>query len=130
MKRRADSLSALYGLADRTPIFEEGKMNRILLGILIGLLFGILDVLLMIPLSFPNAADKRLAMTGAFFDRFAAGVLIGATILPVAPWLQGVIVTLLVSLPSAIITRSYVPILAVSVIGGAIAGFLIGLWGG
>ena len=104
-------------------------MNRILLGILFGILFGIIDVLLMIPLSFPNAADKRLAMTGAFFDRFAIGVLIGASILPVAPWLQGVIVGLLVSLPSAIITRTYLPILSIGVIGGAIFGYLIGFWG-
>lgn len=104
-------------------------MNRILLGVLIGLVFGLIDVLLMIPLSFPNKADKRVAMTGAFFDRFAIGVLIGATNLPITPWLQGIIVAVLVSLPSAIITRTYVPILAVSVVGGALAGFLIGLWG-
>jgi hypothetical protein len=104
-------------------------MNRILLGIIIGLLFGVIDVLLMIPISFPTPADKRVAMTGAFFDRFAIGVLIGATNLPVAPWLQGVIVSILVSLPSAIITRSYVPILAIGIVGGALAGFLIGLWG-
>ena len=104
-------------------------MNRILLGFIVGIIFGVLDVLLMIPISFPSSADKRVAMTGAFFDRFAAGALIGATILPVAPWLQGVIVSVLVSLPSAIITRNYVPILGVSVIGGAIAGFFISLWG-
>lgn len=104
-------------------------MNRILLGILFGIFFGILDVLLMIPLSFPDAEHKRIAMTGAFFDRFAIGVLIGASILPVAPWLQGIIVSLLVSLPSAIITKSYLPILSISVVGGAISGYLIGLWG-
>ena len=104
-------------------------MNRILLGVFIGIVFGIIDVLLMIPLSFPNEADKRVAMTGAFFDRFAIGVLIGATNFPVAPWLQGIIIAVLVSLPSAIITRTYVPILAVSIVGGALAGFLIGLWG-
>ena len=104
-------------------------MNRILLGVLIGLVFGILDVLVMIPITFPSKDDKRVAMTGAFFDRFAAGVLIGATVLPVAPWLQGVIVSLLVSIPSAIIARNYVPILSISIIGGAIIGVLINLWG-
>lgn len=104
-------------------------MNRIVLGLLLGLLFGVIDMLLMIPLSFPTANDKRVAMIGAFFDRFAVGVLIGASIFPFAPWLQGVIVSVLVSLPSAIITRSYVPILSISVVGGAILGYLIGLWG-
>ena len=104
-------------------------MNRILLGIVVGILFGIIDVLLMIPISFPDAADKRTAMTGAFFDRFAIGALIGVTNLPLAPWLQGMIVSVLVSLPSAIITRSYIPILAVGVAGGALAGFVVGVWG-
>ncbi len=104
-------------------------MNRILLGILFGIVFGVLDVLLMIPISFPTAKEKRIAMTGAFFDRFAIGVLIGATVLPLAPWLQGIVIGLLVSLPSAIITRNYLPILSISVIGGAISGYLIGLWG-
>ena len=104
-------------------------MNRILLGIIVGLVFGVVDVLIMIPLSFPNASDKRVAITGAFFDRFAAGILIGATIFPVPPWLQGVIVSLLVSIPSAIITKTYLPILSISVLGGAIAGALIDLWG-
>jgi len=104
-------------------------MNRILLGIVVGILFGMIDVLLMIPISFPDAADKRTAMTGAFFDRFAIGALIGATNLPLPPWLQGIVVSVLVSLPSAIITRSYVPILAVGVVGGALAGFVVGVWG-
>ncbi|MEZ4645779.1 MAG: hypothetical protein R3E31_24160 [Chloroflexota bacterium] len=104
-------------------------MNRILLGIGLGLLFGVIDVLLMIPISFPTDSDKRVAMTGAFFDRLAIGVLIGASVFPIAPWLQGIVVSILVSLPSAIITRSYVPILSISVIGGAILGYLIGLWG-
>jgi hypothetical protein len=107
----------------------EKTMNRILLGIVLGLLFGVIDVLLMIPLSFPTTDDKRVAMTGAFFNRFAIGVLIGASIFPFVPWLQGIIVSLLVSLPSAIIARNYIPILSISVIGGAILGYLIGLWG-
>ena len=104
-------------------------MNRILLGVLIGILFGILDVLMMVPISFPTASEKRIAMVGAFFDRFAIGVLIGATILPFAPWLQGVTISFLVSLPSAIITRNYIPILGVGVVGGALAGIAISIWG-
>lgn len=104
-------------------------MNRILLGVVLGILFGVIDVLLMIPLSFPTPTEKRTAMMGAFFDRFAIGALIGASILPFAPWLQGIVISLLVSLPSAIITHSYLPILSISVVGGAISGYLIGLWG-
>ena len=104
-------------------------MNRIFLGILIGILLGVLDVLLMIPIAFSSESEKRIAMLGAFFDRFAIGVLIGATNLPFAPWLQGVTVGFLVSLPSAIITRNYAPILGVGVLGGALAGIAMGYWG-
>jgi hypothetical protein len=48
-------------------------MNRIFLGLICGLAFGVLDAVLMLPLSFP---DKRLALAGAFLDRFAIGFLI------------------------------------------------------
>jgi hypothetical protein len=101
-------------------------MNRIILGIILGIAFGVVDVLLMIPL---KLEDKRTAMLGAFADRFAIGVLIGATTLPVPPWLQGLIIGLLVSLPSAIITRIYAPILVIGGVGGIIIGLLIAQWG-
>ena len=101
-------------------------MNRILLGVILGILFGVLDVLLMIPL---KVEDRRTAMLGAFTDRFAIGVLIGATTLPVSPWLQGLIVGLLVSLPSAIITRAYAPILIIGGVGSIIIGLIVGQWG-
>ena len=95
-------------------------MNRIILGIICGLAFGLLDSLLMLPMSFP---DKRVAITGAFLDRLAIGFLICVVDLPWPGWLVGAIVALLISLPSAVITKAYAPILA----GGAVGGIIIGI---
>ncbi len=96
-------------------------MNRITLGILCGLAFGLLDAALMLPLSFP---DKRAAITGAFLDRFAIGFLICVIDLPLSGWVKGLLVGLLISLPSAVITKAYAPILATGVVGGIIIGIV------
>ena len=96
-------------------------MNRITLGIICGLAFGLLDVALMLPMSFP---DKRVAITGAFLDRFAIGFLICVIDLPLPGWASGLIVALLVSLPNAVVTKAYTPILIVGAIGGIIIGVI------
>jgi len=75
----------------------------------------------MIPMPHPN---KGVAMLGAFFSRFAIGFLIGVTRMPVPGWLRGIIVGLLISIPDAIMTKAYGPILVTGVIGGAIIGAL------
>lgn len=96
-------------------------MNRMTLGVVCGLVFGLIDVLLMIPMTFP---DKRVAMTGAFLDRFAIGFLICVVDLPIPGWLTGLLVALLVSLPSAVITKAYAPILGFGAVGGIIIGII------
>jgi hypothetical protein len=96
-------------------------MNRVTLGILCGLGFGLLDALLMLPMSFP---DKRVAITGAFLDRFAIGFLICVVDLPIPGWASGLLVALLVSLPSAVVTKAYGPILGMGAIGGIIIGII------
>jgi hypothetical protein len=96
-------------------------MNRVILGIICGLGFGLLDILLMLPMSFP---DKRVAITGAFFDRFAIGFLICVVDLPLPGWLAGLLVALLVSLPSAVVTKAYAPILGMGAVGGIIIGIV------
>ena len=101
-------------------------MNRLALGVLLGLAFGAVDVALMLPLSFP---DKPTALLGAFLDRFAIGFLTAQVGLPVPPWVRGAVVGLLVSLPSAVVTKVYVPIVLVGVVGGSICGFVAGRWG-
>lgn len=101
-------------------------MDSLWLGALLGLIFGAVDLLLMMPLDFE---DKRTAMLGAFADRFAIGVLIGASDFPVAAGLQGLLVGVLVSLPSAIITKAHAPILGIGAVGGLLIGLVIGQWG-
>jgi len=96
-------------------------MNRIVLGIVCGLAFGLLDALLMLPMSFP---DKRVAITGAFLDRFAIGFLICVVDLPLPGWVAGLIVALLVSLPSAVVTKAYAPILGMGAVGGIVIGII------
>jgi hypothetical protein len=100
-------------------------MTRVGLGILLGLGIGAVDVLLMIPLSFP---DKRAALMGAFCARFALGFFAANVRLPLSPLVTGVVVGLLTSLPDAIITKAYVPIMATGVVFGLIAGWIVGRW--
>ena len=101
-------------------------MSKILLGLLCGMGFGVVDVLLMLPLQFE---DRTAAMTGTFFNRFAIGFVIGATNLPVAGWVRGLLFGLMLSLPEAIITKAWAPIMAVGAVGGVIIGFIVSKWG-
>ncbi|PYU30384.1 MAG: hypothetical protein DMG28_19045 [Acidobacteria bacterium] len=101
-------------------------MSRVMLGVVCGLAFGALDVAIMLPMSFP---DKRAAILGAFINRFAIGFVVGAVNLSWPGWIVGLVVGLLLSLPDAIITKAYVPILAMGAIGGTVIGFVIGRWG-
>ena len=106
---------------------EMSRMNALVFAIVAGITFGVLDVLLMIPFDLP---DKRTAMIGAFLGRFAIGFLIPLVRAPMPPWLTGCIVGLLVSLPDAVITKAYGPIIVVGVVGGAIIGWTSGKWVG
>jgi hypothetical protein len=101
-------------------------MSKIVLGLIAGIVFGALDVGLMLPMSF---ADKATALLGAFTSRFVIGFVIGCVQLPSWPGrLIGLVFGLLISLPDAIITHKYVPILVLSGIGGLIIGGLIHGW--
>src|SRR5215204_7263918 len=101
-------------------------MSRILVGSICGVVFGALMVVMMLPIEFP---DKPAALIGAFLNRFGVGFVIGAANLPLPGWVTGMIFGLLLSLPDAIITKAYVPIIVLGVIGGAIIGFVVNRWG-
>lgn len=98
-------------------------MTRITLGLLLGVVIGGVDVLLMLPLKSP---DKGTALLGAFCARFALGFFSATVGLPVSPIVSGVIVGVLTSLPDAIITKAYAPIIVTGLIFGAIAGWIVG----
>lgn len=101
-------------------------MNRVTLGIVLGLVIGAVDVALMLPLQFPN---KRDALLGAFCSRFALGFFAATVRLPMPPLAAGVLVGVMTSLPDAIITRAYAPIMLTGVVFGAAAGWIAGRWG-
>jgi hypothetical protein len=101
-------------------------MDRTALGLVLGVACGVLDVLLMLPLTFP---DKRAALLGAFCARFALGFFAATVRLPVPPIAVGVLVGVITSLPDAIITKAYVPIMVTGVIFGAVAGWIVGRFG-
>lgn len=99
-------------------------MSAIRLGIVLGLAFGIIDVVIMIPVKFDTPRKKWEAMLGAFVERFMLGFLIPVVNLGIHPALTGLLLGLGLSVPTAVITRNYVPIIAVGVVGGVMMGFI------
>ena len=105
-------------------------MSRLTFGLFAGLIYGALSAASMLPLTFP---DKRAALLGAFLNRLAIGVVIGATVgapqveaLRLPPWIIGVVVGVLLSAADAVITKAYAPILILGAIGGGVIGWLAG----
>jgi hypothetical protein len=97
-------------------------MDPLTKGLIAGVLFGLVTVAIMAPL---KIEDKRTVLIASFVSRFAIGLLIAVAALPGAGWLAGIIVGLLLSIPQALLTRSYGPILGNGVIGGALIGFIL-----
>jgi hypothetical protein len=90
-------------------------MSSPLWGLVAGLVFGAVAVGMMLPMAFP---DKRTALLGAFVDRLGIGIVIGCVHLPWSGWAVGLFFGLLLSLPSAVITKAYVPILVLGGLAG------------
>jgi hypothetical protein len=100
-------------------------MPRLTLGVILGLSIGIADVLLMLPLTFPN---KRTALLAAFCSRFSLGFFAATINVRLSPIAAGILAGLLTSIPDAIVTKAYAPILGTGVIFGAVAGWVVGRW--
>jgi hypothetical protein len=77
-------------------------MNRVWLGALLGVTVGVADA----------------ALLGAFCARFALGFFATTARLPLPPIWAGIVVGLLTSMPDAIITKTYAPILGTGVLFG------------
>ena len=95
-------------------------MSDIFKGIIAGLLFGIVSIIPMIFMKFEN---KQRAMIASFISRFSIGFIIFNLNFPTAGWLKGLVVGLVLSIPDALITKQYKPILGLGIIGGLICGF-------
>ena len=95
-------------------------MNNLTKGLIAGLIFGIVSI---IPMFFMTFENKSRAMAASFISRFAIGFIIFNLELPIPNWLKGGLVGLILSLPDAIVTRQYGPILGLGLIGGIVCGF-------
>jgi hypothetical protein len=97
-------------------------MTHLVYGIVAGLAFGTVAVLSMLRLPLP---DKRAALTAAFIDRFGIGLVIGVANLSWPGWAVGVAFGLLLSAPSAIITKAWPPIMIFGGLGGLVIGLVM-----
>ena len=97
-------------------------MSRLSIATLCGLCFGLVAVAAMLPMSFP---DKRAALSAAFLERFGIGFVVGVVDLPWNGWVTGLFFGLLLSLPSAIVTKAWAPILGMGAIGGIAIGLVV-----
>lgn len=101
-------------------------MNSILLGIILGIVFGVVAVAPMFKMTFP---DRKAAIIGALINRFAIGFLIPNALTGTDPLFRGLLLGIFLSLPDAIITKSYAPILGLGAIGGLVIGLITRLVG-
>lgn len=102
-------------------------MNRILLGVICGLAFGLLDVAIMIPLKYEDNRKRNEAMISAFIERFMIGFIIPNLALGPHTALVGGLIGAGLSIPTAIITRVYLPIIGTGIVGGVVIGIVSGL---
>ena len=96
-------------------------MNKTKFAIYAGLVFGIIDI---IPMYFMDFPDKEVAILSAFINRFAIGFIIPLLNLNFSGWLKGLIIGILLSVPDALITGAYAPILLFGILGGLIIGII------
>jgi hypothetical protein len=71
---------------------------------------------------FMSFDDKRRAIIASFINRFAIGFIIFNIDFHVPGGVKGGIVGFILSLPDAIITRQFAPIVGLGLIGGIICG--------
>ena len=94
-------------------------MTNITKGLIAGTILGIVSI---VPMFFMTFENKTSAMTASFISRFAIGFIIFNMELPIPNWLKGGLVGLVLSLPDAIVTKQYAPILGLGLIGGIVCG--------
>ncbi|HDL17491.1 MAG TPA: hypothetical protein ENH29_00385 [Bacteroidetes bacterium] len=98
-------------------------MDKLIISIIIGGIAGVIDVIPMLL----QKLDKY-ANISAFIHWIVLGIIISYVQMPLAPWLQGLVIAELSALPIVTIvakedTKSIIPILVMS----AILGILVGI---
>ena len=89
-----------------------------------GAVFGSVSAGSMVKIEVPSREAKRDAVIAGFVDRFLIGFVVGpvASGLDANALLIGALLGLGLSVPSALITKAYVPILIIGTIGGLAVG--------
>lgn len=105
-------------------------MDVITLGLFCGVFFGLFSSLIMVPMKFDSKREKYEAISSSFLDRFMIGLIIPNATFGLDPLISGLILGIGLSLPSAIITRVYAPIIVIGAIGGLVIGFVTKLFVG
>lgn len=101
-------------------------MSNLVIGTISGIVFGALSAAALVPMSFPGKPSSMLA---SFINRLGIGIVIGAAALPWPGWWVGLGFGLLLSLPGAINTRNYLPMMAMGGAGGTIIGWIVQRFG-
>ena len=91
-------------------------------GVLCGLVLGAFGVLTLLAQDFP---DKNAVLFSAFLNRFAIGLVVGCVSLNLPGWGIGLLFGTLLSLPEAILTGAFLPVLGVGAGGGALVGTIV-----
>src|SRR3954451_4499547 len=113
------------GMASTLKCREGLAMSNPVRGVVAGLIFGVAASGMILPMDFP---DKTAAITAAFLHRFGVGLVIGCARLTWPGCAVGLFFGLLLSLPDAIITKAYAPILVLGAVGGLLIGGFIHGW--
>jgi hypothetical protein len=99
-------------------------VNGIVLGLICGLVFGIIDVLVMLPIKVDDKRKRFESLIAAFIERFMLGFIIPNINISMNPIVTGALLGFILSLPTAIIVRAYVPIIGIGLVGGAAIGII------
>ena len=98
-------------------------MTNIEKGFVAGLIFGVISI---IPMFFMKFENKRNAIIASFISRFSIGFIIFNLNIPLSGWLKGGLVGVVLSLPDALVTKQFKPVLGLGLIGGLICGYFAG----
>lgn len=99
-------------------------MNKKILGIISGLVFAGITVAIIFFTPYEDSQKKIEAMAAAFIARFMIGFLIPNVELGIHRALVGLLLGASLSLPFAILTGAYLPIVGSGIVGGLIIGFI------
>ena len=69
----------------------------------------------------------RAARTGTIINRFAVGFLVGVLDPPLAFWLSGLLLALVLGLAEGVSSRRWAPLLGLGVMSGGVLGLLTGI---